>query len=463
MASRILIIDDDEDFRVALNDRLSRKGYEIYEAGSSAQALATIKKCGIDLILLDLQLGDEDGLDLLDQLKKVEDTFEVIMITGYGSIQAAVEAMRRGVGDFIQKDYGLSDLEARIEKVLELFQLKLQRQRQNDKDSKTIIGKNPIFTECLGNARRLAKTDTTVLITGETGTGKEVFARHIHYSGLRAEKPFVVINCANLSENLLEDDLFGHEPGAYTDAVKQRRGKVALAEKGTLFLDEIGEVPLGLQSKLLRFIETKTYSRVGSDRDCKADVRIITATNRDLKLAIEKKIFREDLYYRLNIFPILLPSIRTRRDDIKLYVNHFLQDLTHSSPLSDFSISEEAMMLLEEYPWPGNIREIYNVIERAKILSKSGVITRDQLPIEIRNPQNNNGSQSSKKPTDLKSAMDNIQRETIEEALTITKGNQTEAANLLRISRTQLYRILKDYDEKGILVDKRIRTYPIAF
>lgn len=241
---------------------------------------------------------------------------------------------------------------------------------------------------------------------------------------------------------MLEDTLFGHEPGAFTGATGQRRGKIALANTGTIFLDEIGEIPLLLQSKLLRFLETKTYSKVGGDKDCKVDVRILAATNRDLKLAIDQKLFREDLYYRLNLFPITLPPIRARRGDIKQYVKHFLQDLTHSSPTPEYIITNDAMKLLEAYSWPGNIREIFNVIERAKILSSSATIDIDQLPIEIRNPDNHN-VMFTLPLVDLKTAVQQTKELAIKAALKQTEGNQTQAAKILGTSRLQLHRMMK--------------------
>jgi len=457
MPARVLIADDDSDFRLSLKDYLCSQGYEVYEAATCMEVLRTLNKKGMDLIILDLQLGKGDGIELLDKIKTLGDSLEVIMVTGYGSIETAVKALQGGVCDFVSKPFALRDLGVRIKKALELLHLKLKH--EDHMQQIPVLGSSEKIKKTIKLADVLAKTEATVLISGETGTGKEVFARHIHFNSPRASEAFVVINCANLTEPMLEDEMFGHEPGAFTDAKNQRRGKVTLADKGTLFLDEIGELPIQLQAKLLRFLEERTYYRVGGDRECKADVRIIAATNRNLRTLIAKGNFREDLFYRLNVFPIELPTLRERTEDIPDLILYYFNGSSSSiSPKKRYTITKEAMTLFCRYPWPGNIREIKNIVERIKILSPGCAIEEKDLPIEFISDGFNASIESQEQQQSYKNKMQQMRKKIILEALNKNNWSQTKAANVLQMDRSNLIKIMNDHN-LALDRNKTIKSY----
>lgn len=443
MSARILIVDDDPYIRLSLGDRLRRTEYRIFEAESCSKTRELIKKHELDLILLDLQLPDGDGLELLDEVSQSGESLEVIVITAHGSIEKAVEAMRRGAQDFLQKPFELTDMEARIRRALDHRRLKrdtdsVQAGRTEEIARSRIAGQSKQMKECLEQCRRLSQTDTTVLITGETGTGKEVLAQRIHATSRRADRPFVAVSCANFSEHLIDDELFGHEIGAFTGATRVRRGKIELADGGTLFLDEIGELPCELQSKLLRFLEGRTYTRLGGEKEREADVRVITATNRNLQAEIKKGNFREDLFYRLNVYSINIPPLRDRKKDIPELINHFLQQMTgKQSPR--FTISPEAHELLMKYHWPGNVRELRNVIERAIVIASDAQITIDEiLPLDV------SYSAPASSPESYQRQLIESQKKILLAALRECGGNRTEAAKKLQLHRTDLLRKIRN-------------------
>jgi two-component system NtrC family response regulator len=451
MSARILIVDDDPDIRLSLHDRLLGLNYRVFQAASCAQAREILQKYELDLILLDLQLPDGEGLTVLDEVADLGESAEVIVVSAYGTVQKAVEAMKQGVSDFVTKPFCLTDLETRIKKTLEYRRLKREAAsfRTGPQEFKhRIVGKSQKMTDCLQVCQRLAQTDTTVLIQGETGTGKEVLAHYIHASGRRADRPFVVLSCANFSAHLIEDELFGHEQGAFTGAMKLKQGKVELADGGTLFFDEIGELPPELQAKLLRFLEEKRYTRVGGNKERETDVRLIAATNRDLAAAVKKGLFRQDLYFRLNVYPVYLSPLRERREDISDLVHHFGDQMASRKPEKRFMIEDEALTVLMRYDWPGNIRELRNVVERAMVVATDGVIKPEHLLLNL--------DPSDKTLVAVKSykeQMNEYERSILIAVLEQTGWNQTEAAKRLNLNRTHFIRLLNRH---GLKVTRQI-------
>ncbi len=439
MPARILIVDDDRDFRFSLRDYLSNAGYRLFEAGSCAEAMQILKKQELDLVLLDLQLPDGEGLHLLDEISRIGDSLEVIMISGYGTIEKAVEAMQRGACDFVPKPGEIINLVTRIKKALELRSLKRRSAGRREAFMPPVLGKSRPMERCMETCRRLANTDTTVLLLGETGSGKEVFARHLHSSSRRKNGPFVALSCANFTEQLIQDELFGHEVGAFTGARSAKLGKVEAADGGTLFLDEIGEIPFEIQARLLRFLETRTYSRIGGNKERETDVRLITATNRNLALEIKRGRFREDLFYRLNVYSLQIPPLRERQEDIPDLVNHFLSQMANRQGLPGLQISGDALEVLIHYQWPGNVRELKNVIERATVISSDGVITESDLPMLDSTEGASRTGQGSYQDQIVK-----YQKEILLSALEESNGNRTEAAKRLGLYRTDLLRKMKN-------------------
>lgn len=448
MSARILIVDDDPSIRLSLSDRLRKSEYRILEAESCSKAREILKRCELDLVLLDLQLPDGDGLAMLDEISRLGESLEVIVITAHGSIEKAVEAMRRGAQDFLQKPFELVDMEARIQKTLNHRRLK--RDTVSIQVGQTeafmrggVVGTSKLMKKCLEDCWRLAQTDTTALVTGETGTGKEVLAYLIHTNSKRSSRPFIPISCANFNEQLIDDELFGHEAGAFTGASKLRVGKVELADGGTLFLDEIGELPFELQAKLLRFIEARTYTRVGGNKEREADVRIVAATNRNLESEIKKGKFREDLFYRLNVFPVQIPPLRERREDIPDLADNFLSQMVVKQSRR-LTMTPEALDLLLKYDWPGNIRELRNVIERATVITADNNIKVSDLPPLL--PVYNSPSTVA---GTYQEQMAQFRSRILLSALKESGGNRTEAAKKLGIHRTDFIRKLRSLGKGG--------------
>src|SRR5512139_3888475 len=390
MKPSILIVDDDEVMRETLSDVLRKRGYEIFSVGSGNGALSMIKKSIIDLILLDMRLPDIDGLEVLKKIKEFDTEILVIMMTAYSDVQTAVSSMKSGAYDYINKPFELDELKLLIEKGLETKSLinevrRLHRQQKENYENSHIYGVSPqihYVKELIGMISKTQKT--SVLIQGESGTGKELAANAVHYSSKRSSRPLMKINCSAIPDSLLESELFGYEKGAFTDAKNTKKGLFELADGGTVFLDEIGDMKPFLQSKILRFLETKAFMRVGGEREIKVDVRIIAATNKDLEGLVKEGIFRKDLYYRLKVMVVEMPPLRERPEDILVLSNLFIEENNREHGKNVKAFSPEAKKLMTHYHWPGNVRELRNVIERAMILSEQEFITPEQLPFELR-------------------------------------------------------------------------------
>jgi two-component system NtrC family response regulator len=384
----LLIVDDERNYLFVLEDLLGEEGYRVVTADSGQEALKIIQEHELDLVITDMKMPGMDGMALLDQVHAQNPELPVIMMTAYGTVEKAVEAMKKGAFDYIKKPFENEELKLTIRKAVEHHRLirhnrHLSHELVERYQFSNIIGKSVSMQRIYQLIEKVAPTKATVLITGESGTGKELIARAIHYNSLRKEYPFVSVNCGALPENLLESELFGHEKGAFSGAVSQRRGRFELAHDGTLFLDEISEMSSSLQVKLLRVLQEMEFERVGGAQTLKVDVRVVAASNRDLKTEVSKDRFRSDLFYRLNVVHIHLPPLRERKDDISLLVNHFLEKYSKESDRSFLKIDSEALRHLFDYFWPGNVRELENAIERAVILSSGELITLKDFPSEI--------------------------------------------------------------------------------
>jgi len=385
---KILVVDDEHLIRWSLEQNLKKQGYDVLTAGSGEDALRIVREDQPDLILLDIQLPGISGLEVLEKVKEIDEDIIVIMVTAHGGLETAVTAMRIGAYDYLNKPFNLDEMSIVIRKALETSELRREVASLRSEHKKVgvpnIIGSSQCMQDILSMMEKVARSEAaTVLIQGESGTGKELVAKWIHYKSNRADKPFMAINCAAVPATLLESELFGHEKGAFTDAKVTKKGLFELADGGTVFLDEIGDMEMGMQAKLLRFLEDRTFRRIGGSKVNSVDVRIISATNKDLIKAIELKDFRNDLYYRLQVIPIMLPPLRERREDIPSLAKHFIETYKREFAKQVSGISPQAERLLVDYNWPGNIRELKNVIERAIILGNEEMLAVDHLPPEI--------------------------------------------------------------------------------
>ncbi len=439
--NRILLIDDEEKLRSLLARIIGLEGFSVVEAGNLKMAQKIIEKEEPDVVLCDVKLPDGNGVDFIAAIKPKYPLIEIILLTAYGNIYDGVQAMKNGAFDYITKgddnDKVIPLLHKAIEKVtLQKRLLSLQKQTGNYYSFDSITGTSKAIVIAKELAKKVAPTDATVLLTGETGTGKEVFAQAVHNGGKRADKMFLAINCNAFSKELLESEIFGHKAGAFTGAIKDKKGLIEEAHEGTLFLDEIGEMPTDLQSKLLRVLETSEFIKVGDTKPTKVNVRFIAATNRNLKKEVEKGMFREDLFYRLNVFTIELPPLRERKNDVLLLADIFLKLFSEKVNKKIRGLSEEAKIVLQNYQWKGNIRELKNMMERAVILDDNDTIDVDDLPFELRFVSADNLS-----PYDLSLA----EKHHIQKVLQHTNGNKTETARLLNIGLTTLYRKMEEY------------------
>lgn len=447
MVPKILVIDDEEHMCWALERAMRQEGYQVFTATRGQQGLELIREEAPSLVILDLKMPEMDGMEVLSRAKEMQPKLPVIILTAHGTIETAIEAMKIGAADFITKPFDLDELKIVIKKALMISQLVTEvsfLRSELTKQYGRIIGKSQAIKEVTQLIDRVAVSNATVLITGESGTGKEVAAVSIHQSSPRRDMPFVAVNCAALPENLLESELFGHEKGAFTGAVARKMGRFELADRGTIFLDEIAEMPLNMQVKLLRFLQEKTFERVGGTETIKVDVRVIAATNRNIIEAVEKGDFREDLYYRLNVIPIHLPPLRERKEDVPLLAEHFLDKFQPTYLVN--KISPAAMEMLCNYNWPGNIRELQNIIERAAIICHGSEIMPDHLPKELQSPKKNISAVEYAVVTLPEGgiSLEEVEKQLIVKALEKSGGNQTRAAQLLGITRSALlYRMQK--------------------
>ncbi|MBT2693893.1 sigma-54 dependent transcriptional regulator [Bacillus sp. ISL-55] len=443
-ATRLLVVDDEQDLLELLVRRLKRKGFDVDSAGTAEDALELVKKNEYDIGVYDIRLPGMDGIELLKETKKVQPDIEVLILTGHGTIDTAIEAMKVGAFDYITKPYNLSELELTIGKAAENKVLK----EKNDSMKKiiaqhngfNIIGDSGNFKEVIEMTRRIADSDVPVLIEGESGTGKELFAKALHYWSFRAEEPFVPVNSGALPEHLLESELFGHARGAFTGASQDKKGLVEAAKGGTLFLDELGEMPLALQVKLLRFLETGEFRRVGDVRERHVSVRVVAATNRDMEKEVAEGRFREDLYYRLNVVKLTIPPLRDRKGDLPALIEHFIRKTKDPSK----RLSSEAIAALEDYDFPGNVRELSHLIERGVLLSKGSMIGAEDLLLPH--------AGKTKAETEVRlsplCSLEEVEKVHIENALKQMNWNKTKAADVLGISVRNLYRKIDQYGLK---------------
>ena len=453
---RILIVDDEAFIRENLERILTDDGYRTYSATGGDEAAALLQEEEIDLVLLDLNLGPESGIDLLERLKKIDPKVLVIIITGYATVESAVHALKLGAYDYIKKPFKADAIHLIVRLALETQSLRRDLRRLKRRGGSAplsrseMIGANAEINEVFHRCREVAQHDSaTVLITGESGTGKELVARAIHTLSARSQQPFIEINCASLPYNLLESELFGHEQGAFTDAKSKKIGLLEEGNGGTVFLDEIGEMEINLQVKLLRVLEERKIRRLGGVRHIDIDIRIISSTNRDLKQAIHEKIFREDLYYRLNVFPITVPPLRERKDDIPRLMQHFLLHFNGEFNKKIQDVSKETLELLCHYHWPGNVRELRNVVERICIMHRGDTILPEHLPQEIwgQNHEIDSSLNLDLPPSgiDFDNVILDIERQLILKAMERTAGNVAKAARLLNMPRGTLRYKLEKY------------------
>ena len=445
---KVLVVDDEPGVRRSISIIL-RKSCDVITAASGDEATGILKSESIDLVLLDIRLPEKDGLKVLGEIKKIDENMVVIMITALKDAKTAVEAMKLGAYDYITKPFDVSELRALVDKALEKAalikeNLFLKIEMAEREPFHEIVGQGRAIGEIFDLIDKAAKTDIAVLISGESGTGKELTARAIHFRSIRTSKPFVVMNCAAVPENLLESELFGYERGAFTGAFENKKGKFEIAGGGTIFLDEICSMSMPLQAKMLRVLQPradglKEIERIGAGKSMAVDVRIISATNRDLKKEVEQGRFREDLFFRLNVLPINIPPLRERKEDIPLLVDYFLKKHNKKLNKSIGGISGEVRDLFVEYRWPGNVRELGNLIERLVTLGDGGAITIDKLPVEIFVDKDIAGAGDSLMELSLKKAKEQLERQFIKRALGEARGNQSKAAKLLGLHRNTLF------------------------
>lgn len=448
MTPSLILVTNEETTREAISAEVAGLGAEVIQASSGEEALEILATQPVDGVITGLKLEGMDGLTLLKSIQKIDEQLPVIVVTAYGTVAAAVEAMKAGAFDFIEKPFDQDDVRRTVQKALAMTRLVaenrvLREELERQYDFSAIIGTSPQVVEILRLAGDVAVTNATVLISGESGTGKELLARAIHYNSGRTGHAFIAINCATLPENLLESELFGYERGAFTGAEKRKMGRFELAAGGTLFLDEIGEMSLAVQVKVLRVLELREFSRLGGTETLRADVRLIAATNHDLADLVAKRQFRDDLYYRIHVFPITIPPLRERTQDILPLARHFLLELMESTGKVITDIRPEARRILLNYGWPGNVRELKNVLERALILTQDNSIGLEHLPVRLQEERALRANVTVSLPSQGLS-LEEVERSLLKQALERSRHNKSQAARLLGLSRATLrYRIKK--------------------
>ncbi len=456
----ILVVDDEPNYLIVLSELLRDEGFEVFTAPSGKDGMAQVSEVDLDLVITDMQMPGMDGLQLLEKIKESSPNLPVIMITAFAEVEKAVAAMQAGAYNYLAKPFSNDELLINIKKAVQHYSLhrensRLRKEMLERTGYSGMVGKSRHMQQMYELIEKVAPTPSSVMITGESGTGKELVAQAIHYNSPRSDKPFITVNCAALAENLLESELFGHEKGAFTGAVAMRKGRFELADTGTLFLDEIGEIPLALQAKLLRAIQEKRFERVGGTKTLSVDVRLISATNREIKEEVSNGNFREDLYYRLNVIRLALPALRERQDDIPLLVNYFVQSVAERLEKPALTITKEAMRLLISLPWEGNVRELENTIERAAILCDENTITGNDVQPES---LGNDKQKAFGKDLDLdqiipvgaglNDVLYAIEDKMLNQALDDTAYVQARAADKLGITKSLLQYKMKKYGIK---------------
>jgi two-component system NtrC family response regulator len=451
-SASVLIVDDEEKLRSLLKRIISLEGYNVSEAGNIKTAFKLLDKESYDIILSDVKLPDGNGVDFVKEVKPKFPFTEIILLTAYGNISDGVQAMKNGAFDYITKGDDNDKIIPLLGRALEKIHLQKRVDQLEEQVGKlygfeNILGKSVLIQEAVDLAKKVAPTEAIVLLLGETGTGKEVFAQAIHYGSKRGGKPFMALNCSVFSRELLESELFGYKAGAFTGAIKDKKGLIEEADTGTLFLDEIGEMPIDLQSKLLRVLETNEFIKVGDTKPTRVDVRVIAATNRDLQEDVKEGKFRKDLFYRLNVFNIALPALRERKKDIPMLADFFMQIFARKTGRRIDGMSVEFLEHLQYHEWKGNIRELKNVMERAVILATTNELTLDNLPLELQSGAGYSRGKQGESGSNALSAFDlaSVEKLHIQRVLNHTKGNKTEAARLLNIGLTTLYRKIDDF------------------
>ncbi|HYW71880.1 MAG TPA: sigma-54 dependent transcriptional regulator [Pyrinomonadaceae bacterium] len=457
---RILVVDDDNLLRKLVTEQLSRSDFDATPAPSARAALQSLRDRDYDVVLLDIMMPDMSGLEALREIRKLEDPPEVVMLTADTSLATGIEAMRHGAYDYLTKPATLDEMEAVLRKADEKRRLVRQnaslrsvsRPTGASEEPLPIVDKTSGMAAVIKQAEAAAHTDSTILLTGESGTGKDVLARFIHSKSPRGAMPIITVNCGALPETLFESEFFGHERGAFTGASSLRRGLLEAADGSSLFLDEIGDMPLLMQVKLLHFLEQGRFRRVGSTRDQIADVRIIAATNRDLSAAVERQQFRADLYYRLNVVSLRVPPLRERRGDIPRFIDHFLGVYRQRFNRLNLDIAVETRRRMQEYPWPGNVRELRNCLERAAAICTSDVIDESQMPFLTNQPSAAAQTEpmGNRAPEGAPRTLEELEREHILRVLDTTDGNRERAAAILGISSRTLYRKLREYESASM-------------
>jgi len=455
--SQILVIDDNQTMREGMAVIIAKMGHKVFSAGNGPEGLQILEMNPIDVVLTDLRMEDMDGLKVLEEVKERSPETVVMLITAFGTIETAVQAMRTGAFDFITKPFSQDELRFRVEKALEhchLAQDKTRLEHENEylREAEQggpamdlMIGSSEVMRRIKDTIKKVASGDSTVYVHGESGTGKELIARAIHEASPRAKYPFIKLSCSALAEGVLESELFGHEKGSFTGAYKRRLGRFELADRGTLFLDEIGDISPMIQLKLLRVLQEREFERVGGVTTIKVDVRVVCATNKDLREEIKKGHFREDLYYRLHIIPIEVPPLRERIDDLPVLVEHFLKKLIERTRKKVRRVDEQAMKLLKSYAWPGNIRELENVVEQAMVLCEGEAVAPDDLPSFVKGGAGEPSFQAQLGLKPLPELLDDIERQLIKEAYAKANGIKTETAKMLGIKTSALYYKLEKY------------------